>query len=83
MNPVSFHNKEVAYTSSDPSISPLPVLRITYGDNSKGLISCWKPGLRDILRIVFGKPIFLIVLGAQQPPVSVLTGRNEVIGKNN
>jgi hypothetical protein len=81
MNPISFHDREVPYTSPDPEIKDLPVLPVTYGDGTKGLVSCWKPKFWDILRIILGKPIYLVILGTLQPPVVLLTDRSEVMGK--
>lgn len=48
----------------------LPVVRTNTGE----AVSCWKPSLRDIVRILIGKPIWLSVyMGGQQPPVCVST----------
>lgn len=33
-------------------------------------ISCWRPTIREILRLLFGKPIKLTVVG-RQPPVAL------------
>ncbi len=77
MKPISFHPEEVSYTSSDPTIEPLPVLSVLHDTGEatldRILISCWKPGLLDILRIILGRPVFLAILGGSQPPVSLST----------
>lgn len=78
MKPVNFHKNEVIFTSDDPDVENLPVLPITYGGNEHGMASCWKPGLKDILRIIFGAPVFLIILGQSQPPVLLSTDRNGI-----
>lgn len=80
MKPVSFHKFKVSYTHPDPDIEPLPVLRVTYGNGYRGLVSCWKPSFRDILRILLGKPVYLTIFGYAQPPVSLCTSRDETIG---
>lgn len=82
LKPISFHDREALYASDDSTIGTLPVLPITYGDGCKGLISCWKPGLRDILRIFLGKLVYLVLLGTLQPPILLSTNRNEVVGSS-
>lgn len=80
MRPVSFHPKEVLYTSPEPEIEPLPVVRIMYRDGALGLISCWKPSFWDVVRLVLGRPVYLVLLSPVQPPVLLSTDRDEVIG---
>lgn len=81
MKPISFHPRERIFTSDEPDIVPLPVLPISYSDGYNGLVSCWKPGLKDIIRILVGKPIYLILLSDFQPPCSLSTDRFEVTGR--
>ena len=33
-------------------------------------ISCWRPSIRERLRLLFGKPIWLTVVG-RQPPIAL------------
>lgn len=74
MKPVSFHEKEVLFTlPGNTDVMPLPVLRVTFPDDGSGLASCWKPDWKDRLRILFGKPIYLILWSPIQPPVSITT----------
>lgn len=80
MRPISFHNKEVIYTSPEPEIEPLPVVRIMYADGSPGLISCWKPSFWDVVRIVLGRPVYLVLLSGVHPPVLLSTDKGEVLG---
>lgn len=80
MRPINFHDREVIFTSDDPTVFPLPVLPITYSDGNKGLASCWEPGLKDILRIIFGRPVYLILLGVSQPPALLTTDLVDIIG---
>lgn len=82
MKPISFHEKEINFMSPDPNISSLPVLQIAYDDGQRGLVSCWKPSFREILQIIFGQPIFLMILGEIQPPVALLANRKEALGPN-
>lgn len=73
MQPVSFHPQEESYTlPGDDSVLPLPVLRVMFG-NSPCLVSCWKPSLSDLFRLLLGKPVYLIIFSQFQPPVSITT----------
>lgn len=80
MKPKSFHSKEIKFTSDNDDIDDLPVLKVTYGDLSVGLVSHWKPSLADIVRIIFGSGLYLTVLSYNHPPVSILTRKSEAIG---
>jgi hypothetical protein len=46
----------------------LPIYRY-----SGGVISCWRPTLEDIKRIVMGEPIYLHVEGPTHPPLMLMT----------
>lgn len=81
MKPINFHPREAIFISDDPDIKPLPVLPITYGTGEKGMISCWKPSLKDIFRVLTGKPVYLVLLSTFQPPVYLSTDRDEVMGR--
>jgi hypothetical protein len=83
MRPIDFHPREAIFTSEDPGIEPLPALPITYGDGGRGIISCWKPSLKDVLRVLIGKPVYLVLLTLRQPPVYLSTDREEVMGRPN
>lgn len=75
MKPINFHKAEVIFESDNKDIEPLPVLPITYEGFGDCLLSCWKPSLRDILRILIGKPVYLSLLSEVQPPCSLGTDR--------
>lgn len=48
----------------------LPVVRTRDGQ----AVSCWKPGLADIFRLLIGKPVWLSVyMNGAQPPVCIST----------
>jgi hypothetical protein len=76
MTPTTF--KEVNHTYLPPqgqeaTCSPLPVC-ITQDEEGKTLvISCWQPSAEDRVRIASGGPLYLIVVGAGQPPVKLIT----------
>lgn len=73
MEPISFHPQEINYTSNNPEIGDLPVVRTQYPDGAIVLVSCWKPDWKDRLRILFGRPIYLHIWGTQHPPVALDT----------
>ena len=56
--------------SRDGKCIDLPVVRTHDGQ----AISCWKPSLRDLLRLLTGRPLWLSVfMNGAQPPVCVST----------
>jgi hypothetical protein len=72
VKPISFHEKEVIFNApkgEEDEIDPLPVLPVKYEDGYDCLVSCWKPNWKDRLKILFGKPVYLSVVGTAQPPV--------------
>lgn len=74
MKPISFTKDETIFVGQTDDIDPLPTKIVQYGaDGSRGIISCWKPSIKDRLLVMIGKPIYLVILGNQQPPVLLST----------
>jgi hypothetical protein len=81
MLPVDFPERNFTYTKpkgwTDEQCSDLQVWRGTSplegGGMTATIISCWQPSKEDIEAINAGKPIFLKILSAEQPPVEVTT----------
>ena len=51
----------------------LRVLPVSYADGSQCLVSAWLPTPEEMAALKEGKPIYLGVLSARQPPVSLTT----------
>jgi len=73
MKPVEFKGQNCVLQRpqgmSQAECGPLPVFR-----DGRYCISCWRPGWRDRLAVLFGRPLWLWVWsGGTQPPVSVST----------
>lgn len=80
MKPISFHPQENVYTlPGNSEVMPLPVLQITFPEGGTGLASCWKPDWKDRLRILLGKPVYLLLWCPLQPPVSITT--DDILGE--
>ncbi len=83
MNPTDFPERTRTYVA--PPEPPSERLRgidwccdlsVHEGHDELGvpvLISCFKPAWRDRLRILFGGPVWLTIVGRGQPPVSLRT----------
>lgn len=51
----------------------------TYYENlGPAVVSCWKPSLKDLLRILFRRRVYLVVLGRRCPPACVSADPEEV-----
>ena len=78
MNPIKFTKHETIFIGQSENVLPLPTKIIEYSDGKKGIISCWKPAIRERFQMLFGKPIYLVILGSQQPPVLLSLDANEI-----
>lgn len=80
MQPVSFHEQEQTLhgPAGQPDVVPLPVLFVSYADHQLAIVSCWRPSIWDLLRMVWLRRIYLIVLGHQSPPVLLSTDAKEI-----
>lgn len=58
----------------------LPAIRFHYVDGSTAWISAWIGSKVERLKILFGKPIYLVVLTDQQHPPIVLSTSKERVG---
>ncbi len=80
MKPISFHEDEQTLhpPKGSKNIVPVQVLTVTYLEGIRGIISCWRPTVKDILRMLIKRRIYLAILGTMHPPVLVTTDGEEV-----
>lgn len=78
MKPISFTKFETVFVGQSTETAPLPTKIIQYSDGTKAIVSCWKPSFIDWLRVLIGKPVYLVILGTRQPPVLLSTDAIEV-----
>lgn len=58
---------------------PLPVIKVKYKDGDRAFISAWKPLFIDKIRLLFGKPVYLVVMSdTPHPPVLLTTDGDEI-----
>lgn len=77
MNPSDFDHSNKKYVKpegwTDEQCSGLDVFQGVNDDGHPLIISCWKPTPEEIADIVAGKPVWLGILTAVQPPVYLTT----------
>lgn len=78
MKPIKFTKYETIFTGKDANILDLPTKIIEYGDGGHGIISCWKLSIIDYIRVLFGKPIYLVIMGNRLPPVLLSTDSKRI-----
>jgi len=77
MKPVAFKESDAVLLRpkdmTDDECAPLPIFRAR-GMMEGVLISCWKPSLKDIVRIILHRKIWVWVRsGTTQPPIALET----------
>lgn len=78
MKPIEFSRFVQILKGQGEAVDDLPVLTTHYESLGPAVISCWKPSLKDLLRILFRRRVYLVVLGRRCPPVSLSTDAAEV-----
>lgn len=87
MNPIHFPEANIVYTKpegwTDDQCGSLSVHRMLIPrEPTKGqeegrvdqvMISCWQPSDEEIEEIKEGKPVYLLITAAGQPPVALMT----------
>lgn len=82
MEPISFHPDETTIKAPPgAAYLDLPALGVRWGlEGIGGFISCWLPYQHEAQAIARGNPIYLMVLGERQPPVSLTADRHSLLG---
>jgi hypothetical protein len=80
MEPINFHKKEQIIDRTDiPGVDyKLPVVCGKYQSGEPIIISCWKVNLRDILKIIFTRKIYVSFLSENIPLIAVSTSLEEI-----
>jgi len=78
MNPVPKFHPDAQTISGYNDVADLDAVMVRYGDGKRGIVSCWRPSLRELLYIAFRRRIYLSVLGQSQPPVSLMANPEDV-----
>ena len=72
MEPCDFPQSNVRHVGPEGSdVLPLPTHTYTDDDGLPRIISCWRPSVEEVQAISGGAPVWLWVMGAQTPPVSL------------
>ena len=82
MKPIEFHEQNITIAppyGEEDEIQPLPAVVAKYPNGHTAFISCWQLNWRELLRLLFTRRIYLLVLTVQQPPV-LLTAYREELG---
>ena len=78
MKPVNDFHKDVVLLHGQgdhvDSIGVLP-LRYDYLNGGKVLVSCWHVSFKDILRMIWNRKIYLVVMGDRWPPLFIEADR--------
>ena len=69
MKPIRF--SEFVQVVRGDGVDSLPVLATHYEALGPAMISCWRPSFKDLLRILFTRKVYLIVLGRAHPAVAL------------
>lgn len=77
MKPIKESDKQVKYTHPDTNIEDLWVYQVKYSDGILGYYSVWKPSFKEIIKLLFGKPLYVGLLN-YQPPIAVLLDKKEI-----
>ena len=73
MNIVKFPECNVTYAENQPEYRPLPALKMEDGE----IVTCWKPSIRERLKILFSGKIWLNVLTFNKPLQPLLISANK------
>lgn len=83
MKPVEFKEHNVVYAKDQKQYIPLPGLRKgQYDINPEGaFVTCWKPSLKDRLRILFGGNFWLetLTFWHNLQPVRISTRKKDLV----
>lgn len=63
MDVVKFKECNITYAENQPEYLPLPALKMDDGE----IVTCWKPSIKEKLKIVFKGKIWLNVLTFNKP----------------
>jgi len=74
MDIVKFPECNVTYAENQPEYRPLPALKFEDGE----IITCWKPSIRERLKILFSGRIWLGVLTFNKPLQPLLMSANKL-----
>jgi hypothetical protein len=56
---------------TEEQCSHLQVCRAYDTNGFPVLISCWKVSWKERIKLLFGRPLWLTIIGGEQPPVSL------------
>ena len=73
MDIVKFAECNVTYAENQPEYRPLPALKMEDGE----IVTCWKPSIRERLKILFSGKIWLNVLTFNKPLQPLLMSANK------
>jgi hypothetical protein len=78
MKPVKFKHQNIVFAEDQPQYQPLPALKIE--SDTGEVISCWRLGFWERLRILFLGRIWLSLMSFNKPltPSFLSTNRKEV-----
>lgn len=76
MKPIpNFHDDVQRLVGSDEHTDPLDVLPLRFDYCGPVMVSCWKVGWRDLLRMLFTRKLWLVVMGKKHPPLFLETDK--------
>jgi hypothetical protein len=78
MKPVEFKHQNIVFAKDQPEYQPLPALKI---DSPNGeIVSCWKLGFKERVKIVFTGRVWLSLMSFNKPltPSYLSVNRKEV-----
>jgi len=70
MKPIKFSENCKMYGETQEAYYTLPVLEVDDQEYGSLKVSAWKPTIRERFSILFGRPLFLAIVGGQ-PPVDL------------
>jgi len=78
MKPISdFHEDAITLSGKGKHTDSLAVLplRYKYLDDDPVMVSCWRVTWRDMLRMIFTRKLWLVVMGERWPPLFIETDK--------
>jgi hypothetical protein len=69
ISPISFPDQTGTLSGSFKNEAGVPIADLPVYRNETEIISCWRLGWLDVLRVVVSRNIWLRTLGAKQAPV--------------
>lgn len=72
MKPINFNKHCQIVKGNGSTVTDLPVLPMRYTDMGKVMVTCWKLTIGDLLRLLWTRQIYMVILG-DRCPATMLT----------